>query len=229
MKKVWYLKNTDQNDQRVVKLFVYEVENHAAAYMDLSAFANIYHGQDIEISFLFSNNKERQFCVQNFFDEQIALQKIAIPSDLAEVLASREYSYDLMLSMGDTIYNSEMQNKNQKSLDIEATADDVTFDEESESVPAKENIRKIVELNVLEEEMTFRNFLHNSFLLHGYYNYGHVVIEQKDGLMRLGVPGNYYERELMVAKMFGFPYFEAAKEEMQQNGTFGYFFTEGNS
>lgn len=87
--------------------------------------------------------------------------------------------------------------------------------------------RKIIELGVLEEEMLFRSYLHNSFLLHGYYNYGHLVLDERNGESRLGVPGNYYEREQMVAAMFGFPDFEPAGKEKIQTGTFGYYFTKG--
>ena len=87
--------------------------------------------------------------------------------------------------------------------------------------------RKIIELGVLEEEMLFRSYLHNSFLLHGYYNYGHLVLDERNGESRLGVPGNYYEREQMVATMFGFPDFEPAGREKIQTGTFGYYFTKG--
>lgn len=96
-----------------------------------------------------------------------------------------------------------------------------------EETEPKEGLRKVIELGILEEEMLFRRFIHNSFLLHGYYNYGHLVLDERNGLSRLGVPGNYYEREQMVANMFGFPDFEPAREEKIQNGTFGYFFTKG--
>lgn len=88
--------------------------------------------------------------------------------------------------------------------------------------------KRIVQLSVLEDELLFRSYVHNSFLLHGYYNYGHVMIDESGAEPRLGVPGNYYEREQMVAEMFGFPVFEAAREgEKITNGTFGYFYTKG--
>lgn len=88
--------------------------------------------------------------------------------------------------------------------------------------------RRIVQLATLEDELTFRNYIHNSFLLHGYYNYGHVIIDETGEEPRLGVPGNYYEREQMVAAMFGFPDFEPAREgDKIGNGTFGYFYTQG--
>ena len=52
------------------------------------------------------------------------------------------------------------------------------------------------------------------------------MIDETEEEPRLGVPGNYYEREQMVAAMFGFPDFEAAREgETIGNGTFGYYYT----
>ena len=66
----------------------------------------------------------------------------------------------------------------------------------------------------------------NSFLLHGYYNYHHLIltrIERRGEILYyLGVPGNYYDREKQVAVMFGFESFECA-EEPAQNGDFGYY------
>lgn len=56
---------------------------------------------------------------------------------------------------------------------------------------------------------------HNSFLLHGYYNYRHLILgkDQKVGRQNemcyyLGVPGVFYEKEKMAAVMFGFEAFE---------------------
>lgn len=68
--------------------------------------------------------------------------------------------------------------------------------------------------------------VNNSFLLHGYYNYRHLILTrvEKRGeiLYYVGVPGNYYDREKQVAVMFGFESFECA-EEPAQNGDFGYY------
>ena len=66
----------------------------------------------------------------------------------------------------------------------------------------------------------------NSFLLHGYYNYGHVVLTRKgnrgEEIFYLGVPGVYFEREKQAALMFGFEGFEAANEQAEEGG-FGYY------
>ena len=66
----------------------------------------------------------------------------------------------------------------------------------------------------------------NSFLLHGYYNYDHLIltkIERRGEVSYyIGVPGNYYEREQQVAVMFGFESFECGTEPAQA-GDFGYY------
>ena len=68
--------------------------------------------------------------------------------------------------------------------------------------------------------------IENSFLLHGYYNYKHLILTKiyKKGRERcyIGVPGNYYEREAQVAVMFGFESFEP-KQEPAEEGDFGYY------
>lgn len=66
----------------------------------------------------------------------------------------------------------------------------------------------------------------NSFMLHGYYNYRHLILtrEERRGelLYYVGVPGNYYDREKQVAIMFGFESFECAQEPAQ-SADFGYY------
>lgn len=79
---------------------------------------------------------------------------------------------------------------------------------------------------VILPERYFRT-VNNSFLLHGYYNYKHLVLKRMEarGEVRyyIGVPGNFYDREKQVAVMFGFESFEGI-EEPAAMGDFGYYF-----
>ena len=72
----------------------------------------------------------------------------------------------------------------------------------------------------------YQNLVHNSFMLHGYYNYGHLVltkIKAREGEQYyLGVPGVYYEQEKEAASLFGFEGFDAANKEVTDGG-FGYY------
>ena len=47
----------------------------------------------------------------------------------------------------------------------------------------------------------------NSFLLHGYHNYSHLLLLEENGRLWLGVPGIYDPREARAADLFGFPRF----------------------
>ena len=68
---------------------------------------------------------------------------------------------------------------------------------------------------------------HNSFLLHGFYNYRYLIMGQKEAdRWILGVPGVYHEREQMMASMFGFPEFKSAARGNRKPGTFGYYLKE---
>lgn len=65
----------------------------------------------------------------------------------------------------------------------------------------------------------------NQFLMHGYYNYRHLIIWPKkdsENEFWLGVPGIYHEREKMAARMFGFEKFEGTKKEYR-TGDLGYY------
>lgn len=70
----------------------------------------------------------------------------------------------------------------------------------------------------------------NSFLLHGFYNYHHLLYIEEDGEIWIGVPGIYHEKEKMAANAFGFTDFrrmtdvEIDLEENEKNTyeDFGY-------
>lgn len=67
----------------------------------------------------------------------------------------------------------------------------------------------------------YQHLVNNSFLLHGFYNYRYLILG-KEGDFYLGVPGVYYEREKMVAVMFGFEAFEC-EGGYANAGDFGYY------
>ena len=68
----------------------------------------------------------------------------------------------------------------------------------------------------------YQHLVNNSFLLHGFYNYRHVILGKEGEVHYLGVPGVFYEREKMVALMFGFEAFECGSRESKA-GEFGYY------
>lgn len=73
-----------------------------------------------------------------------------------------------------------------------------------------------------------QRLINNSFLLHGFYNYRHLILgkdcrigDEREICFYLGVPGVFFEREKMVAVMFGFEGFECAGPV--EIGKFGYY------
>ena len=94
----------------------------------------------------------------------------------------------------------------------------------------QERIRKILRSEMSCLPRKYWNLANNSFLLHGYHNYNHLLLVEKDGHYWLGVPGVYDKREARAAELFGFPQFTASynreltlsEEEQSDCGTFGY-------
>lgn len=68
----------------------------------------------------------------------------------------------------------------------------------------------------------------NSFLLHGYYLYRHLLLCRREGENSaeyfLGVPGVYDEKERMMAELFGFNDFCKSGNPKDRDGRFGYWF-----
>lgn len=71
----------------------------------------------------------------------------------------------------------------------------------------------------------YHSLVNNAFLLHGYYNYNHLILGPAKGnksTFFIGVPGNFYKQEVNAARMFGFEYFENGGERVEV-GDFGYY------
>ena len=77
---------------------------------------------------------------------------------------------------------------------------------------------------VLQER--FQPMVQNSFLLHGFYHYRHLLLgRQQQGRNYqyfLGVPGVFYEKEKSVAMFYGFESFEGSTTPASE-GSFGYY------
>ena len=71
----------------------------------------------------------------------------------------------------------------------------------------------------------YHSLVNNAFLLHGYYNYKHLILGPANGQKSaffIGVPGNFYKQEVNAARMFGFEYFENGGNKVEV-GDFGYY------
>lgn len=75
----------------------------------------------------------------------------------------------------------------------------------------------------------YQKLVHNSFLLHGYYNYRHMILgkleDREESPYYIGVPGVFYEKEKQAAGLFGFAGFEGTEYPVR-NGSYGYYMIE---
>lgn len=66
----------------------------------------------------------------------------------------------------------------------------------------------------------------NSFVLHGYYNYRHLLYASDGGKCYIGVPGQFHRKDQYLARQFGFPRFKGTKRKRTTMGDFGYWLQE---
>ncbi|MBD5541816.1 MAG: hypothetical protein HDR00_11640 [Lachnospiraceae bacterium] len=253
MRRIWYLKEEEGQDIKAVKLFLYEKNGCICGKMDLSAFRERADKSKEDILLMMKNAGNLEIGTVNLSEETAAKEAYLcgrghIKEELAQKIAMEKGEIYLSVTIGMVRYLSDgWQEELIENRIEEAERQEAVTGRKPEELPKTDTIeeigkspeleaeelleeetagKRIVQLPTLEEELLFREYVHNSFLLHGYYNYGHIIIDETEEEPRLGVPGNYYEREQMVAAMFGFPDFEPAKEgEKTGNGTYGYYYT----
>ena len=96
--------------------------------------------------------------------------------------------------------------------------------------PAPSSAEKIRRSDIACLPRKFWPLANNSFLLHGYHNYNHLMLIEEGGRAWLGVPGIYDPQEARAADLFGFPRFtrsfasfpELAAEERSDSSDFGH-------
>ena len=100
----------------------------------------------------------------------------------------------------------------------------------SSAAPDRPSAKKIGRSDITLLPRKFWPLANNSFLLHGYHNYGHLMLIEEGGRAWLGVPGIYSPQEARAADLFGFPRFtrsfaafpELAEEERSASSDFGH-------
>ncbi len=102
--------------------------------------------------------------------------------------------------------------------------------DEADGPPGHPSARKIQRSDIAQLPRRFWPLANNSFLLHGYHNYNHLMLIEEEGRTWLGVPGVYAPQEARAADLFGFPRFtrscaafpELTDEERNDSGDFGH-------
>ena len=123
----------------------------------------------------------------------------------------------------DSVQGEEPECKKGLAQDEEPECKKETLqDEESESGKLEDDLEKEACLGGKVRKIQRKDMVclprcewrhaNNSFLIHGYYNYHHLILKVRDDRLKLGVPGVYHPQEEKAAESFGFPEFIPAEE-----------------
>ena len=123
----------------------------------------------------------------------------------------------------DSVQGEETECKKELAQDDDSECKKETLqDEESESGKLEDDLEKEACLGGKVRKIQRKDMVclprcewrhaNNSFLIHGYYNYHHLILTVRDDRLKLGVPGVYHPQEEKAAESFGFPEFIPAEE-----------------
>ena len=125
----------------------------------------------------------------------------------------------------------EEEQQQQETL-IEEQINDLEIEEYIEDYlePSNNYFEKIQRKDLSRLPRKEWRLANNSFLLHGFYNYHHLLYIEDGDEVWIGVPGIYHEKEKLAANTFGFTHFRRQAdvsiklEEEEQNTyeDFGY-------
>lgn len=170
--------------------------------------------------------------------EEIHGEEIEISENAADTNSGKIEEQELPVTATENIREENQQEKEeqQRKRQSQTTGEDMCSQADQEweqvrrschRVEACRELGEVYRVNkgdfaVLPESI--KHILQNSFLVHGLMNYGYLLLFRADEKMKqfgVGVPGVYYEKEKLVAEMFGFPQFWC--DGKSNNGKFGYY------
>ena len=111
----------------------------------------------------------------------------------------------------DSVQDEEPECKKETLQDEESESGKLEDDLEKEACLGGK-VRKIQRKDMVCLPRCEWRHANNSFLIHGYYNYHHLILTVRDDRLKLGVPGVYHPQEEKAAESFGFPEFIPAEE-----------------
>ncbi len=104
------------------------------------------------------------------------------------------------------------------SINVEDTEEVIEAAEYVEEMSDQYTYQKINLNEIATLPSSNWHFMNNSFLLHGFWNYGYLVLketmeaDQKE--LALGIPGIFEQPEMVMAAYFGFPIFSPLPSEV---------------
>lgn len=156
--------------------------------------------------------------ISYFGNEEIPLEKLE--SDAAKItVKATQIENKNIEAVVETEEDKEIETEIETEY-IDAFSDDEYYD--CKDITPKELLELMEKMGM--DGSSIRN---NSFLLHGYYNYKHILLAkkaEKPGRLYVGVPGTYSNQEKIMASMYGFESFKKSHRSDYRNPEFGYYF-----
>lgn len=150
-------------------------------------------------------------------------------------IAELKYSEDSE-DLEDEIEHTEYEEEKFEAEDLESKSDWTTIFSQNNMIDAfaDDDYYDCVEItpeDLKKLPLSDTNILTNSFLMHGYYGYKHILFGkvQRNGeknLYFIGIPGVYSNREKFMSSMFGFNNFKKSHRSDSRNPYFGYWYME---
>ena len=167
-----------------------------------------------------------------FFDVDIS--RMRIPSrepsrtDIRAAEKPETPAQNVVSVQSETLAHTEAPVQTETPVQPEAPAQTET--PAQTEAPAPSSAEKIQRSDIARLPRRFWPLANNSFLLHGYHNYNHLMLIEEGGRTWLGVPGIYAPQEARAADLFGFPRFTRsfasfpglAAEERSDSSDFGH-------
>jgi len=111
-----------------------------------------------------------------------------------------------------------VENKLPEDVEVSVIAASISDIENESSFETQTLCRKINLSEIYTLPSNYWHFSNNSFLLHGFWNYGYLVVKEdvaeNEKRIVLGVPGIFERPEMVMATYFGFPKFEEMPSQM---------------
>ena len=178
--------------------------------------------EEVEGVLLTGENEKRYAAV--FRGEEIDVSDIILNPD--EEGREEEIKVEMTEGREEEI-KVEMTEGREEEIKEEVSEEGIKETKESEEQTSKICYNKIQRKDLTHLPRKEWRIANNSFLLHGYYNYHHLLWIEEDGNVYIGVPGVYHEKEFQAAKAFGFCEFRKFPDETEEQEDltkdFGYF------
>ena len=167
-----------------------------------------------------------------FFDVDISRMRIpsreASRTDIRAAEKPETPAQNVVSVQSETLAHTEAPVQTETPVQPEAPAQTETPAQPEASAPS--SAEKIQRSDIARLPRRFWPLANNSFLLHGYHNYNHLMLIEEGGRTWLGVPGIYAPQEARAADLFGFPRFTRsfasfpglAAEERSDSSDFGH-------